>query len=41
MWGYLEDDFESSVDGYAELDPNMEATESLPVVNGLTEEFWD
>jgi hypothetical protein len=41
MWGYLEDDFESSVDGCGEFDSETEATERLPVVNGLTEEFWD
>ncbi len=41
QWGWLEDDSESGTNGCAEIDSDDEATESLPAVNGLTEEFWD
>jgi hypothetical protein len=41
MWSYIEDDLKSNADGCAEFGSDTEATESLPVVNGLTEEFWD
>ncbi|KAN0112249.1 hypothetical protein V8E51_005200 [Hyaloscypha variabilis] len=39
--GNLEDDFEPSADDCAEFNSNIETTESLLAVNGLTEEFWD
>jgi hypothetical protein len=44
MRGLVEDDLDTNAESCAEFnnfDVSSEATESLPAVNGLTEEFWD